>query len=676
MQSLPPQLARSALDAAPDAMIIIDDSGAIRYANRQVAALFGYPHDELIGKLVECLLPERFRDRHPSMRQAYVRNVRVRPMGAGLNLFGRRHDGSEFPVEISLSPIEHDGRVLVAAAIRDVTERKRVEAELNAQLEDMRRLRDMSTRLVEAADLPEMLEEVLDATIALQRADFGNIQLCDPASRVLKIVAQRGFSPTFLEHFARVDMEEPSACGRALQAGERVIIEDVAEDPGYLPHRAVAAREDYRAVQSTPIRSHDGTITGMLSTHFRNPHRPSDRELQLTDLYMRLVSELLARAQDEEVVRTARDSADRANQAKSRFLATASHDLRQPLQTLSLLNGTLRRRWMDGASREALAQQEQAITGMSRLLNALLDISKLESGAIKPDPTDFTVSAIFDELRQEFAAIASNKGLAFEVTPCDDSVHSDPSLVGQILRNLVSNAIKYTRVGSVALRCLHEPARVRIEVLDTGIGIPAEQLRYIYDEFYQVGIPANTTREGYGLGLSIVQRIVTLLEVRLEVQSEVGKGSTFTLTLPAGHGGARPVPRIEAAPTAAMRQDRTRVLLVEDDPAVLNATSMLLKSDGYEVRGVATLAEALEQARADPRIDLLVTDYHLRGGETGTRVIDSLRAQLDRPLKAVLITGDTSSAVKELPQDPCLRIVSKPVNADKLLSLLRALLDA
>jgi two-component system, sensor histidine kinase len=676
MQSLPPQLARSALDAAPDAMIIIDDSGAIRYANRQVAALFGYPHDELIGKLVECLLPERFRDRHPPMRQAYVKNVRVRPMGAGLNLFGRRHDGSEFPVEISLSPIEDDGRVLVAAAIRDVTERKRIEAELNAQLEDMRRLRDMSTRLVEAADLPRMLEEVLDATIALQRADFGTVQLCDPATRELKIVAQRGFSPAFLEHFARVDMDEPSVFGRALRAGERVVIEDVAEDPGYLPHRAVAAREDYRAVQSTLIRAHDGTVTGMLSTHFRKPHRPSERELQLTDLYMRMVSELLARAQHEEVVRTARDSADRANQAKSRFLATASHDLRQPLQTLSLLNGTLRRRWMDGTSREALAQQEQAITGMSRLLNALLDISKLESGAIKPDPSDFTVSAIFEELRQEFAAIASNKGLAFEVTPCDDSVHSDPSLVGQILRNLVSNAIKYTRVGSVALRCLHEPSCVRIEVLDTGIGIPAEQLRYIYDEFYQVGIPANITREGYGLGLSIVQRIVTLLEVRLDVQSEVGKGSIFSLTLPAGHGAARPAPRTGAAPTAAMRQDRTRVLLVEDDPAVLNATRMLLKSDGYEVTGVATLAEALEQARADTRIDLLVTDYHLRGGETGTRVIDSLRAQLDRPLKAVLITGDTSSAVKELPQDPWLRIVSKPVNADKLLSLLRALLDA
>jgi len=125
MQSLPSQLARSALDAAPDAMIIIDDAGAIRFANRQVSALFAYSHDELIGKPVECLIPERLRNRHFSMREAYAKNARVRPMGAGLNLFGRRRDGSEFPVEISLSPIDDEGRILVAAAIRDVTERKR-----------------------------------------------------------------------------------------------------------------------------------------------------------------------------------------------------------------------------------------------------------------------------------------------------------------------------------------------------------------------------------------------------------------------------------------------------------------------------------------------------------------------------------------------------------------------
>ena len=677
MQSLPPELARSILDAAPDALIIIDDSGAICFANRQLSALFGHHHDAVIGKPVEHLIPERFRSRHPLLRRAYMEDVRIRPMGAGLNLFGLRADGTEFPVEISLSPIDGGGGSLVAAAIRDVTDRRRIEAELGAQLADMRHLHDVSTRLVEAAELPVMLEEILEATIALQNADFGHVQLLEPRTGDLRIVAQRGFSSAFLEHFERVDLDDPSACGRALRAGERVIIEDVEQDPEFLPHRAIAAHEGYRAVQSTPIRGPDGATIGMLSTYFRLPHRPSDRELQLTDIYIRVVSGLIARAQHEEIVRAARDEAHRANQAKSRFLATASHDLRQPLQTLALLNGTLRRMPMQPSASEALAQQERAIGSMSRLLNALLDISKLESGAIKPDPADFAVSTLFDELRQEFVDLASSKGLGLDVSPCDELVHSDSSLVGQILRNLISNAIRYTQAGWVALRCLHDQsAWVRIEVLDTGIGIPSDQLRYIYDEFYQVGVPTNTTRQGYGLGLSIVQRLVRLLDARLEVESAVGKGSTFALTLPVGRAAQRPPRPAALAPAQRTSPVQARVLLVEDDPAVRSATRMLLRTEGYQVTAVATLAEALQQARTEPAIDLLVTDYHLSGGETGTQVIDALRAALARPLKAVLITGDTSTAVKELPRDPLLRIASKPVDADELLSMLRALIDS
>jgi two-component system, sensor histidine kinase len=511
MLSTPPELARRALDAAPDAMIIIDGFGIILYTNRQVSALFSYPHDEIIGLSIEHLMPERFRARHIGHRQHYTANIRTRPMGAGLQLYGRRRDGTEFPVEISLSPIEDDDHILVAAAIRDVSDGKRVQAELIA----------------------------------------------------------------------------------AREAAER-----------------------------------------------------------------------------------AREIADCANQGKSRFLATASHDLRQPLQTLSLLNGTLRRIVGDPDATEALSQQEQAIGAMSRLLNALLDISKLESGAIKPEPTDFTVAEIFEELRGDFAAVAANKGLKLRIEHCKDCVHSDPSLVEQILRNLVSNAIKYTRQGWIQLRCLHEAALVRIEVLDTGVGIPANQLAYIYDEFYQVGVATNTSRDGYGLGLSIVQRLVKLLNLRLDVRSEVGKGSTFSLLLPLGSRASGTV-RI-ASHESDVRQPqigKVSVLLVEDDPAVRDATRMLLKAEGYRVTAVESLAEALRQVRQES-IDLLVTDYHLGDSETGIQVIAALRETLGFPLKAVLMTGDTSSAVQELPRDSYLRVASKPIKAEELLTLLRALLAA
>ena len=503
MLSASAELARSALEAAPDAMIIIDSAGIIRFANRQVSALFGYAHDEIVGQRVERLMPERFRDRHVGHRVDYAKTLRQRPMGEGLALFGERHDGSEFPVEISLSPIQDSDRVLVAAAIRDVTDRKRVEAELTL----------------------------------------------------------------------------------------------------------------------------------------------------------------------------ARESADRANQAKSRFLATASHDLRQPLQTLALLNGTLRRMIIHENAEEVLSQQEQAVEAMSRLLNALLDISKLESGAVKPELAEFKVANLLDALRREFASVAADKGLALQVESCADCAHSDRALTEQVLKNLVSNAIKYTRQGCVRLRCVRQEDSIRIEVRDTGIGIPKEQIAYIYDEFYQVGVPTNASRDGYGLGLSIVQRLVKLLNVRLEVASEVGKGSVFSLILPVGRTqGATVTPDPAVTIVAAPQMRELRVLLVEDDRAVRDATRMLLAVEGYRVTAVSSKAEALRSVREEGTPDLLITDYHLAEGELGTQIIAAVHESTGTEVKAVLVTGDTSTLVKQMSANPHLRIASKPINAEELLAMLTALL--
>ena len=485
-------------------MVIVDPSGILLFANHQVQVVFGYDPEEIVGRSVELLMPERFRSGHVAQRMRFASERRVRPMGVGLDLFGCRKDGSEFPVEISLSSIRDADDALVVAAIRDVTERKRVELEL------------------------------------------------------------------------------------------------------------VAARE----------------------------------------------------------------AADRANQAKSRFLATASHDLRQPLQSLTLLNGTLRRLVREPDALEALSYQDQAISAMSRLLNALLDISKLESGAIKPEPTDFNVAALFEEMRNEFASLAANKGLALQIEPSSECIHSDPSLVEQILRNLIANAIKYTHTGIVRLSARSHSVGVRIEVLDTGIGIAAGQLPYIYDEFYQVGVAPNTSRDGYGLGLSIVRRLVKLLELKLDVQSEPGKGSVFALELSPGRARSHVQSKRPALAPSWPGTDAPRVLLVEDDPSVRDATRMLLKIEGYSVLTAGTLGEARHCAQECPQIDLLVTDYHLADGETGTQVIASLREVLGPDLKAVLITGDTSSAVRELRRDSRLRVASKPINADELLLLLKALHEA
>jgi PAS domain S-box-containing protein len=499
-------LVRSVLDSLPDAMVIIDSTGRILFANHQVSEMFGHANEGLIGEGVELLLPERFRQRHVKHRSGYTGNVRVRPMGAGLDLFAVRKDGTEFPVEISLSPITQGDAVLVAAAIRDVTEQKRA----------------------------------------------------------------------------------------------------------------------------------------------------------------------------EQALREARREADHANLAKSRFLATASHDLRQPLQTLGLLNGALRRMVDDAECREVLEQQDQAVDAMSRLLNALLDISKLESGAIKLELTDFEIFQLFDEMRREFAGMAASKGLRFSIDAPRELVHSDPALIGQVLRNLISNAIKYTQKGSVELCCERRNSGLRIEVRDSGVGIAADQASLIFEEFYQIGVSPNSSRDGYGLGLSIVQRIARLLEFRIEVSSVPGIGSVFAFELPSARHASAPVSaaRRRAAPALAIGRAH-HVLLVEDEPGVLNAMRMLLKIEGYRITTAASAAEALDRLRApDVEFDLVVTDYHLEGGSTGTQVISAARELLGEGLKAVLVTGDTSPAVREMKGDANLRITSKPINSDELLEMVRSLLTS
>ncbi|HUN25774.1 MAG TPA: ATP-binding protein [Steroidobacteraceae bacterium] len=497
------ELLSNVLESAPDAIVIVDRSGGIVFASQQVAALFGYAPQDLVGCKIECLLPERFRTIHLDHRRKYTDSARVRPMGVDLDLYGLHKDGTERPVEISLSPINDGERLLVAAAIRDVTERKRIQVELTQ----------------------------------------------------------------------------------------------------------------------------------------------------------------------------ARELADRANQAKSRFLATASHDLRQPLQTLSLLNGTLTRLITEPTAREAVEHQGRAIDAMSRLLNALLDISKLESGAIQPDPTDFIVGELFEELRTDFANLAISKGLEFKVVSAHECVHSDPSLVGQILRNLVANAIKYTRRGSVELRCAALPAAVHVEVIDTGVGIPEDQLPYIYDEFYQIGVASNTTRDGYGLGLSIVRRLVNLLGLRLDVRSTVGSGSVFALELPAGRSERPPLRAgTPESATAQRPSSASCILLVDDDMGVRDATAMLLRVEGYRVVSAASVPEATEKAREDPAIDLLITDYHLNDGETGIDVINAVRGIAGPDLRAILVTGDTSSMIRGLEPDPRVQVASKPIRADQLLAAIKSLL--
>ena len=447
-----------------------------------------------------------------------------------------------------------------------------------------------------------------------------------------------------------------------------------------------------KSLVMVPIRSREPI--GAIGNYWASPHEATDKEVRMLQALadaaalalenVRVYGELEQRVRERtreleaarEAAQQALERAERAHRAKSRFLATASHDLRQPLQSLSLLNGSLRRMVRDPNVLEALAQQELAIGAASRLVNTLLDISKLESGAVRPQITDFALAELLEELRREFAGLAQAKGLQFNVEPCDARLRSDPTLLGQILRNLLANAIKYTRQGYVALRCAARPGGLGLQVLDTGIGIPADHLAHIFDEFYQVTGPQSRSREGFGLGLSIVERLVKLLDLKLEVSSEPGRGSEFTLALPVSGPAAQAASAPAAAPDAAVQQGRTyghRILLVEDDEGVREATRLLLESVGCQVLAAASSAEALEQADAHGAPDLLISDYHLDCAQTGLDVISALRRRFGRPLKAILVSGDTSPAIKALVPDRHLRFAAKPVETEQLLQLMSEL---
>ncbi len=444
-----------------------------------------------------------------------------------------------------------------------------------------------------------------------------------------------------------------------------------------------------KSLVMVPIRSRDPI--GAIGNYWATYHEATAGEVQVLQaladatavamenvcVYNELEQRVRERTKELEAARQAAQealqNADQAHRARSRFLATASHDLRQPLQSLALLNGSLHRIVTDSTASEALAQQDLAISAASRLVNALLDISKLESGAVKPEITDVAIADLFEELRQEFTNLAVDKGLTLRVDTCTECVRSDRSLLGQILRNLISNAIKYTRDGTVRLRCLRDSAIAHVQVLDTGVGIPPDLLPHIFDEFYQVGVASNKSRDGYGLGLSIVNRLVKLLGLKLDVKSEPGRGSVFSLELPVSVAALADRRPPEA--TRVVARDRTpalrrRVLLVEDDNGVRHATRLLLKAAGYEVIAAASPAEAFSKASQYGSIDLLITDYHLGCAETGLDVIAALRREMGEQLKVILVSGDTSPVIKDLVLDENIRLASKPVPAEQLLQLM------
>jgi two-component system CheB/CheR fusion protein len=387
------------------------------------------------------------------------------------------------------------------------------------------------------------------------------------------------------------------------------------------------------------------------------------------------IDDITDRRRAAEALGAAKREAEQANLGKSRFLAAASHDLRQPLQTLSFLQGIMAKKVTDKTVLGLVDRLAETVSAMSGMLDTLLDINQLEAGIVRREIIDFPISAVLDELSGQFAYHGTVDRLDLHVVRSSLSVRSDPRLLAQMIRNLVSNAVKYTAAGRILLGCRRRGDKLRIEVWDTGIGIPAEQLSAIFEEFHQLDNPARERSKGLGLGLAIVQRLAELLGHAIDVRSRPGKGSVFSVEVPLG--ADVPAARILLGPpeTETIASHGEAILIVEDEPAVREMLKLLLDGEGYSTviaaDGKAALAWA---ARGAKRPDLVLADYNLPNGPNGLQVVASLQQTFGRDIPAIILSGDISTeALREIAGQGRVHL-GKPVTAPVLIRLIQQLL--
>jgi two-component system CheB/CheR fusion protein len=385
-------------------------------------------------------------------------------------------------------------------------------------------------------------------------------------------------------------------------------------------------------------------------------------------------TDISERKQIKQALEDARQLADRANVAKSRFLAAASHDLRQPLQTLALLQGLLAKTVEGPKAQQLVARVDDTLGAMSGMLNTLLDINQIEAGTVQAKISNFPVGDLLERLRDEFTYHAESKSLLLRLVSTSLSIASDPRLLEQILRNLISNAIKYTANGKILIGCRRHGSRLRIEIWDSGVGIDSADLEAIFEEYHQVDNAARERSRGLGLGLSIVKRLGDLLDHHVDVRSVPGKGSVFAVYVEAmvKQPAARPVAGSDAKPA---EQRAGEILVIEDDPEVRELLSILLRDDGHHVTMAYNGADALKIAANAPiKPDLILSDYNLPGGLNGVEATGKLRAQIGWPVPVIILTGDISTvALRNIAAHDCEQL-NKPVKPKTLLQSIKRML--
>jgi CheY-like chemotaxis protein len=380
----------------------------------------------------------------------------------------------------------------------------------------------------------------------------------------------------------------------------------------------------------------------------------------------------MERVKTAKALKSAKVAADLANLSKSRFLAAASHDLRQPFQAMRLFHHVLSARLRDKEDIHAAAKLGEAMASGEELLNSLLDISTLDAGTMRMSIDNVAVDDLLEELRSSFAPVAAQKGLTLKVVSTKCRIRTDPVLFKRMVRNLVSNAIRYSNRGGILLGCRNRGAFLHVQVWDSGIGIPADQLDAVFDDFYQIHNSERDRTKGLGLGLSIVRRTAHLLGHEIQVRSSHGRGSVFTLVVPkAKDVAAAMLPADEATRQSGPRH---QILLVEDDAAQLAGMRTLLESWGHKVVIAAPTPEVamldLRTSAIEPT--LIITDFRLPGPMNGEQFIERVQDEMGRPIPAVIVTGDTGERLQSA-EGAGGRVVYKPFRPAELAQVIETL---
>ncbi|MFA6114070.1 MAG: NahK/ErcS family hybrid sensor histidine kinase/response regulator [Sphingomonas sp.] len=413
-----------------------------------------------------------------------------------------------------------------------------------------------------------------------------------------------------------------------------------------------------------------GAAEALRETNETLERRVNERTADIAAVNTKLHQEITERLLVEAALRDAKTAAEQANISKTRFLAAASHDLLQPLNAARLFVAALGDRRLALPTRALVRQTGSALDSVEDLLEALLEISRLDAGAITVEPIDFAIDELLHSMKAEFAPVARDRGLTLRVEESGEWVRSDPRLLRRILQNLISNALRYTTAGSVDVMCRVDSDRLHLEVTDTGPGIAPEHHLEIFEEFRRLD-DGNRDR-GIGLGLAIVQRAGRMLHHELTLVSAPGEGSRFGVYVPVGEA----MTAIERTTPPARRGqlNNQTILVIDNESSILEGMAVLLAGWGCTVHGALSEAQAVERTTMDGIVpDIVIADYHLDDGKTGDAAIDAVRAACGKQLPAIVITADRTPELRDYLVRNGLHILQKPVKPAQLRALITRL---